>query len=140
MNSILIQKNGVVTNGQLPVEGMDYLDPSDTIEKLRELGVEPVYDVDNKLIAKSRYAIDAVERKVIENQTIPFGPNKGKKVGEVYPISDDVLIGFVNYHTSDDLDGRGDKKWYEFGGSKIRHKGDTLMTKTEAVEAGIEIG
>lgn len=140
MNNILIQKNGVVTNGQLPVEGMDYLDPSDTLEKLRELAVEPIYDINDKVIAKSRYAIDAVERKTIESQVIPFGPNKGKQVGDVAPIPDDVILGFVNYHTSDNLDGKGDEKWYDFGGSKIRHKGDTLMTKQEAIDAGIVIG
>lgn len=64
-----------------------------------------------------------------------------KKLEEMTKSTDDdAQIGFVNNHVSDDFDGRGDGKWYVFGGGKKRHKGDDLMTMADAKSAGIEIG
>lgn len=50
-------------------------------------------------------------------------------------------IGFVNLHTNNEQNSKGDKKWYALSdSSRTRHEGEPLMTKAQAVAAGYEIG
>ena len=49
-------------------------------------------------------------------------------------------FGFVNLHTNDSENGRGDRKWYEFDSNRTRHQGEPLLTRSEAIEQGYAIG
>lgn len=48
--------------------------------------------------------------------------------------------GFVNLNKTDNNDNKGDGKWYSLRSNKKQHKGDTAMTRGEAIAANIEIG
>lgn len=49
-------------------------------------------------------------------------------------------VGFINLHTSDVEDNRGDKKWYALGTGKIKHQFDPMMSKSAAIASGFEVG
>lgn len=52
----------------------------------------------------------------------------------------DAEPGFVNLHTNDNENGKGDGKWYALDSDKTQHDGEPEMTRGEAIKAGIDIG
>jgi hypothetical protein len=49
-------------------------------------------------------------------------------------------VGFVNLHTNNEENGKGDGKWYTLDSGKTQHTGEPTMTRGEAIAKNIELG
>lgn len=110
------------------INGKEVATP-DEVEQFFENSAETLFaqkNADNLIRAKSTATI--------------LQPMLEKMLGEEPGIFESSSFGFVNLHTSDNLDGSGDGVWYPFNSAKTRHKGDTIMSRGDAVAQGIKIG
>jgi len=48
--------------------------------------------------------------------------------------------GFINLHTNDKENGKGDGKWYSLDSNKTQHVGEPEITRGQAIAQEIEIG
>lgn len=135
-------------NGMLVQTGPEGL-PTTTVDEnfnLVSVTKADYEELDASAMSKVTSALDeiAVKRALaaeldakIKSLFIDSLLNSGELTVEELGAAD---YGFVNLHTSDSLDGKGDGKWYPFGGGKTRHTGDTTMSRDEARARGLEIG